>query len=96
MPYVVRVSNTTGRIMLFARRRRPRGLTLVREMATRADGSTDSGMGNTDTYRTLDLALRIGEMLLSAGAGAADVAATMLNVANACGLRGSTADVTFT
>jgi uncharacterized membrane protein YjjP (DUF1212 family) len=65
-------------------------------MVTRADGSTDSGMGNTDTYRTLDLALRIGEMLLSAGAGAADVAATMLNVAYACGLRGSTADVTFT
>jgi uncharacterized membrane protein YjjP (DUF1212 family) len=35
-------------------------------------------------------------MLLSSGAGAADVAGTMLNVAHACGLRGATADVTFT
>jgi len=49
-----------------------------------------------DTYKTLDLALRVGEMLLSSGAGAADVAATMLNVAHGCGLRGVTADVTFT
>ncbi len=49
-----------------------------------------------DIYKTLDLALRVGEMLLSSGAGAADVAATMLNVAHGCGLRGATADVTFT
>ena len=49
-----------------------------------------------DVYRTLDLALRIGEMLLSNGAGAADVAATMLAVTNACGLRGVTPNVTFT
>ena len=49
-----------------------------------------------DIYKTLDLGLRIGEMLLSSGAGAADVGATMLNVAHACGLRGATADVTFT
>ena len=64
-------------------------------MADRAGGG-DTGTWNRDTYRTLDLSLRIGEMLLSAGAGAADVAATMLNVAHACGLRGATADVTFT
>ena len=49
-----------------------------------------------DTYKTLDLALRIGEVLLSSGAGAADVGATMLSVAHSCGLRGATADVTFT
>jgi uncharacterized membrane protein YjjP (DUF1212 family) len=49
-----------------------------------------------DTYKTLDLALRVGEMLLSAGAGAADVTATMLSVTHACGLRGVSADVTFT
>jgi uncharacterized membrane protein YjjP (DUF1212 family) len=49
-----------------------------------------------DVYKTLDLGLRIGEMLLSSGAGAADVSATMQNVAIACGLRGATADVTFT
>ena len=49
-----------------------------------------------DTYKTLDLALRIGEMLLSNGAGAADVTAAMLAVTHACGLRRVTADVTFT
>jgi uncharacterized membrane protein YjjP (DUF1212 family) len=49
-----------------------------------------------DTYKTLDLALRVGELLLSSGAGAADVHAQMRNVAYACGLRGATADVTFT
>jgi len=44
----------------------------------------------------MNLALRIGELLLSAGAGASDVSAAMNNVARACGLRGYTADVTFT
>ncbi len=46
-------------------------------------------------YETLDLALRIGEVLLSSGAGAADVTATMLAVTEACGLRHVAADVTF-
>jgi uncharacterized membrane protein YjjP (DUF1212 family) len=49
-----------------------------------------------DVYKTLDLALRVGEILLSSGAGAADVSATMLSVARGGGLRGVTADVTFT
>ena len=35
-----------------------------------------------DIYETLDLALRVGEVVLSSGAGAADVGATMLSVAN--------------
>ncbi len=48
-----------------------------------------------DIYETLDLALRIGEVLLTSGAGAADVAATMLAVTHACGVRHVTADVTF-
>ncbi|MCW2779946.1 MAG: hypothetical protein JWR35_395 [Marmoricola sp.] len=51
---------------------------------------------SNETYKTLDLALRVGEMLLSSGAGASDVAAQMLNVATACGMRAVTADVTFT
>jgi uncharacterized membrane protein YjjP (DUF1212 family) len=51
---------------------------------------------SNETYKTLDLSLRVGELLLSSGAGAADVAAQMLNVAHACGLRRVTADVTFT
>ena len=45
---------------------------------------------------TLNLALRIGEVLLSSGAGASDVSAAMRNVAWACGLRNYTADVMFT
>ena len=45
---------------------------------------------------TMDLALRIGELLLSSGAGAGDVSAAMRNVAWACGIRGYTADVMFT
>lgn len=53
-------------------------------------------MVDMDTFKTLDLALRIGEMQLSNGAGAADVTATMLSVTQACGLRGVTPDVTFT
>ncbi len=46
--------------------------------------------------KTLDLALRVGEMLLSSGAGAADVNATIWSVVHACGLRGVEVDVTFT
>lgn len=45
---------------------------------------------------TLDLCLRIGEMLLSSGAGAADVTATMDSVARHLGLRHADIDVTFT
>jgi uncharacterized membrane protein YjjP (DUF1212 family) len=52
--------------------------------------------GTREVYQTLDLGLRIGEMLLASGAGAADVSATMSSVVRACGLRGATADVTFT
>lgn len=48
-----------------------------------------------DVFETLDLALRIGEVLLSSGAGAADVTATMLAVTRACGVGHVAADVTF-
>ena len=48
------------------------------------------------THQTLDLALRVGEMLLSNGAGAADVTATMSSVAHHLGLRQVIVDVTFT
>ena len=44
---------------------------------------------------SLDLSLRIGDVLLSSGAGAADVAATMLEVVAACGVEDVSADVTF-
>src|SRR4051794_3476993 len=49
----------------------------------------------SEVYESLDLALRIGEVLLSSGAGAADVTATMLAVTHACGVRHVSADVTF-
>jgi uncharacterized membrane protein YjjP (DUF1212 family) len=49
-----------------------------------------------ETYRVLDLALRIGEILLSSGAGAADVTATMLGITQHLGLRNADIDVTFT
>ncbi|RYC10511.1 threonine/serine exporter family protein [Nocardioides zhouii] len=44
----------------------------------------------------MDLILRIGEMLLSSGAGAADVTATMRSVADHLDLRQAEVDVTFT
>ncbi|WP_254052154.1 threonine/serine exporter ThrE family protein [Aeromicrobium sp. A1-2] len=49
-----------------------------------------------EIQRTLDLALRVGEMLLSNGAGAADVTATMSSIAHHLGLRQALVDVTFT
>ena len=45
---------------------------------------------------TMDLCLRIGELLLSSGAGAADVTATMQAVAKHLGLGHADVDVTFT
>ena len=49
-----------------------------------------------ETYKILDLALRVGEILLSSGAGAADVTATMLGITHHLGLRNADIDVTFT
>ena len=49
-----------------------------------------------EIHLTMDLCLRIGEMLLSSGAGAADVTATMRSVADHLGLRAAELDVTFT
>ena len=45
---------------------------------------------------TLDLCLRVGELLLSSGAGAADVTATMQTLAWSLGVRHPDVDVTFT
>src|SRR3954454_22102683 len=49
-----------------------------------------------DIFKTLDLGLRVGEGLLYCGAGKTNVSAPMLSAAHGCGLRGATADVTFT
>lgn len=57
-------------------------------------------MADTDTtheiYRAMDLSLRVGEILLSSGAGAADVKSMMLAVTSACGLRNCSHDINFT
>ncbi|MGH3353121.1 MAG: threonine/serine ThrE exporter family protein [Nocardioides sp.] len=45
---------------------------------------------------TLDFCLRVGELLMSTGAGAADVTATMRSLAQHLGLRGAEIDVTYT
>jgi uncharacterized membrane protein YjjP (DUF1212 family) len=47
-------------------------------------------------HLTLDFSLRVGEMLLSSGAGAADVMVTMQALAHHFGLRQPEIDVTFT
>jgi hypothetical protein len=44
----------------------------------------------------LDLALRIGEVLMASGAGASDVTATVIAVTSACGLPHCEVDVIFT
>lgn len=53
-------------------------------------------MPDSQTYQIIDLSLRIGENLLSNGAGAADVAATMSAVSHHLGLRQASVDLTFT
>ena len=45
---------------------------------------------------TLDLGLRVGELLLASGAGAADVSATMQAIARHAGLHSTDVDITFT
>jgi uncharacterized membrane protein YjjP (DUF1212 family) len=49
-----------------------------------------------EAYLVLDFALRAGEVLLSGGAGAADVTAAVQALARACGLRQISCDITFT
>ena len=62
----------------------------------RPDQTSAEAPDTREINATMDLALRIGEVLLSSGAGAGDVSAAMNNVARACGLRRYTADVMFT
>ncbi len=47
-------------------------------------------------YRSVDLALRVGEVVLASGAGASDAYATVLSVTRACGLRSVHVDINFT
>jgi uncharacterized membrane protein YjjP (DUF1212 family) len=49
-----------------------------------------------EVYQTFDLALRIGEVVLSSGAAASDAAVSMMAITSAAGLRGADISVTFT
>jgi len=51
---------------------------------------------DSTVHLVLDLALRIGEVQMSSGAGAADVTATILGVTAACGLPHTEVDVIYT
>ncbi len=53
-------------------------------------------VGSRDVNVAMDLCLRVGELLLANGAGAADVSATMQSMAVHLGLRNADVDVTFT
>ena len=55
-----------------------------------------TGRAADETHRILDLALRIGDVLLSGGASASEVTATCTAVAEACGLERVECDITFT
>src|SRR3546814_11221024 len=57
---------------------------------------TDALFPYTTLFRSLDVCLRVGDMLLSSGAGAADVTATMRSLAHAFDVRNPQVDVTFT
>ncbi len=73
------------------------GLATADARSAAAPAPADPGQPSTkDVHEILDLALRIGEVLLSSGAGAADVSATMHSIAVAAGLRTADVDVTFT
>lgn len=79
----------------YARRlvRRILGDTPAIEVGLRA---TDTGLDEAVVQGALELALRIGEAMLSLGAGAADVTAAIHRIVRAYGLRGCQVDVTFT
>lgn len=61
-----------------------------------ADTSAERGPAGRPVPRVLDLALRIGELLLGSGEGAEDVEAAMLGVTHAFGLDRCEPQVTFT
>jgi len=57
---------------------------------------TDPQRTSRELTLTLDFCLRVGELLLSSGAGAADVTATMLSLTRALGAPDADVDITFT
>jgi uncharacterized membrane protein YjjP (DUF1212 family) len=64
-------------------------------MAEKGAGGASVSRGG-ELNLILDFCLRVGEVLLSSGAGAADVSATMQSLANGLGVRQVDVDITFT
>lgn len=56
----------------------------------------DEEISQRQARAVIDLTLRIGEAMLSTGASAADVTATMLRLTSAYGIRSAHVDITFT
>ncbi len=75
---------------MVARLRAPNAAAPVTESITRPD------LAEREAYLAMHLAMRIGELLLSGGAGAGDVTATIRAVTRAAGLERCEADVTYT
>ncbi len=69
---------------------------VMAEQTPDAPPTEDSGPDLRELNLTLDLCLRIGELLLSSGAGAADVTVSMRAVAHHLGIANPEIDVTFT
>lgn len=63
-------------------------------LGTRTGG--DSEVSQRQARAVIDLALRVGEAMLSTGASAADCVATVLRLVDAYGVRSAHVDVTFT
>jgi uncharacterized membrane protein YjjP (DUF1212 family) len=90
------------------RHRREKSLARLPKRAWRALGGTGpptapiglralrSGMDDLTAHAALELALRVGESMLAAGAPAADATATVLRVAAAYGLISCHVDITYT
>ena len=60
-----------------------------------AEGPTERTIEPSSAARVIDLALRIGELLLASGEGSEDVEVAMVGITEAYGLAGCETNVTF-
>ncbi|WP_245645411.1 threonine/serine ThrE exporter family protein [Pseudonocardia acaciae] len=98
---VLRPEQGAGRLQLWGRHGGQAGADaeadpLQTKFAPTAPAAGPSVPDDTRVQRVLDLAMRVGEVLLSSGEGVAEATATMLRLANAGGLPTCEVDITFT
>ncbi|MBO0849754.1 MAG: threonine/serine exporter family protein [Pseudonocardia sp.] len=96
---VLRAEEGVGRLQLWGRHgdERRAGVDLRRQkFAATAPEAGPSVPDDTRVQRVLDLAMRVGEVLLSSGEGVAEATETMLRLADAGGLPTCEVDITFT